>query len=76
MKALIKDTQIMQEPFIDWIDPIAFAVFDCYGYALCMDYTPCDDPQFEFFTREIDNPFKDRDEDPEKILIRLARQIL
>ena len=43
MKALIKisdPTDIIAEPFPDWLDPVAFSVFDCYAYAFCSEYDP------------------------------------
>ena len=83
MKALIKisdPTDIIAEPFPDWLDPVAFSVFDCYGYAFCEEYTPKPDesptePDFEFGTAEIPNPFKQSEDDPDTVLRHIARQI-
>lgn len=86
MKALIKikdSTDIIAEPFPAWLDPVAFSVFDCYGYALCEEFTPKPDEipaytaqDFEFGTAEIPNPFKQSEDDPDTVLRHIARQIL
>lgn len=80
MIALIKQDkhglEIIPEPIPEWIDPVAFAIFDCYGYSLCEEYTECDEPRFEFGTREIANPYRESDDDPETVIQRTARQIL
>ena len=65
-------------PIPEWIDPIAFSVFDCYGYSLCADYTaPMDEtvPQFEFSTKEIDNPYRQSEDDPATVILRTAVQL-
>ena len=79
MIALIKTTNttdIIAEPFPQWLDPVAFSVFDCYGYALCENYTPIEDgtPRFTFSTREITNPYKQNEDDPDTITQRIATQ--
>ena len=77
MIALIKTTDptdIICEPFPAWLDPIAFCIFDCYGYALC-DYTPPEEgitPTFEFSTKEIGNPYKQSEDDPDTVQLRTA----
>lgn len=82
MKALIKindPADVILEPFPDWLDPVAFSVFDCYGYAYCADLTPKPDEyteqDFEFGTAEIPNPFKQSEDDPDTVLRHIARQI-
>ena len=78
MIALIKTTDptdIIYEPFPAWLDPVAFAIFDCYGYALCNNYVPPEDetiPSFTFSEKEIVNPYKQSEDDPEKVMIRIA----
>lgn len=78
MIALIKTTDtsdIICEPFPKWLDPIAFCVFDCYSYAACANYEPPAEGEsrsFEFSTREIENPYKQSEEDPDKITMRIA----
>lgn len=79
MKALIKNDKhgldIIEEPFDDWIDQIAFSVFDCYGYALCENYEQIEEltaDDFDFSAREIENPYKQSDEDPETVTQRIA----
>ena len=65
-------------PIPEWVDAIAFSVFDCYGYSLCADYTTPEDetvPQFEFSTREIENPYRQSEDDPETVILRTAVQI-
>ena len=78
MIALIKITKegidIIQ-PIPEWIDPIAFSVFDCYGYALCENYEQIEEPtatDFDFSAREIENPYKQSEEDPETVTQRIA----
>lgn len=83
MKALIKikdPTDIIAEPFPKWLDPVAFSVFECYGYAYCAEYTPKPDESpteqvFEFGTAEIPNPFKQSEDDPDTVLQHIARQV-
>lgn len=84
MKALIKindPSDIIAEPFPAWLDPVAFSVFDCYGYALCEEFTPKPDESayaeqdFEFSTAEIPNPFKQSEDDPDTVLRHIARQV-
>ena len=65
-------------PIPEWVDAIAFSVFDCYGYSLCADYHAPEDetvPQFEFSTREIENPYRQNKDDPETVILRTAVQI-
>ena len=65
-------------PIPDWVDPLAFAIFDCYGYSLCADYTPpADDtiPAFGFSTKKIENPFRHNEDDPETVTLRIATQL-
>lgn len=65
-------------PIPEWVDAIAFAVFDCYGYSLCPEYDPPEDetiPEFEFSTKEIANPFKQSEDDPDFVTIRMAMQL-
>jgi len=75
-------TDIILEPFPAWLDPVAFSVFDCYGYAYCEDLTPKSDDSpfteqdFEFGTEEIPNPYKQSKDDPDTVLRHIARQIL
>ena len=80
MEALIKnDTRGRMDllcPIPEWADATAFSVFDCYGYSLCEEYTECDEPRFEFGTREIANPYRQSEKDPETVIQRTARQIL
>ena len=64
-------------PIPEWVDTIAFSVFDCYGYALCDNYVPSEDdtiPIFEFSTKEIENPYKINDDDPATVTQRIATQ--
>ena len=61
-------------PIPDWVDPIAFSVFDCYGYSLCENYEITEEPEFEFTTAEIVNPYKETEHDPEFVTQRLATQ--
>ena len=80
MIALIKTTDpndMIVEPFPEWVDPVAFAIFDCYGYAICSNYEPQDDtvPQFEFSTKEIANPYKHSEKDPNTVQLRIAVMI-
>jgi hypothetical protein len=66
-------------PIPEWVNAIAFSVFDCYGYALCADYTaPEDDivPQFEFSTKEIENPWRQGEDDPATVTQRIATQVV
>ena len=76
MITLVKsETDVITEPFPEWIDPIAFCVFECYGYAACVNYEPPAEGEsrsFEFSTREIENPFKKNEEDPDTVLMRIA----
>ena len=77
MIALIKTTgttDIISDPIPDWIDITAFSVFNCYGYALCEDYHPQGDNalRFTFSTREITNPYKQSEDDPDTITQRIA----
>ena len=78
MIALIKTTDpsdMIVEPFPAWLDPVAFAIFDCYGYALCNNYEPPQDdtvPTFEFSTKEIGNPYKQSEDDPDTVQLRIA----
>ena len=79
MIALVKNDKyglnIITEPFDDWIDPIAFSVFDCYGYALCENYEQIEEPtatDFDFSAREIENPYRQSDEDPDTVTQRIA----
>ena len=82
MKALIRikdSTDIITEPFPDWLDPVAFSVFDCYGYAACNDYV-APDPEaeparFTFEEKEIANPFRKDDDDPATVIRHFAHQI-
>ena len=65
-------------PIPEWVDAIAFSIYDCYGYALCADYTaPQDDtvPQFVFSTKEIENPYRQSEEDPATVILRTAVQL-
>ena len=65
-------------PIPEWVDAIAFSIFDCYGYSLCADYQAPEDetiPQFEFGTREIKNPYKQSEDDPETVILRTAVQL-
>ena len=65
-------------PIPEWVDAIAFSVFDCYGYSLCADYTAPEDetvPQFEFSTREIENPYRQSEDDPVTLILRTAVQL-
>ena len=81
MIALIKTTDptdMIIEPFPEWLDPVAYAIYDCYGYALCNNYEPPQDdtvPKFEFSTMEIVNPYRQEEDDPEKVMQRVATQI-
>lgn len=82
MIALIKNDKngldIISEPIPEWIDPVAFAIFDCYDYSLCADYRPPQDetePQFTFSTKVIKNPYKQNEDDPETIDMRIATQM-
>ena len=68
-------TEIMTD-IPEWADATAFSIFDCYGYSLCEEYTECDEPRFEFGTREIANPYRQSEDDPETVIQRIARQIL
>jgi hypothetical protein len=66
-------------PIPEWVDAIAFSVFDCYGYSLCAEYTePNEDtiPQFEFSTREIENPYRQSEDDPATVIQRIATQVV
>ena len=66
-------------PIPEWVDAIAFSIFDCYGYSLCADYnTPQDDtiPTFEFGTKEIENPYRQSEDDPETVTQRIATQVI
>lgn len=66
-------------PIPEWIDPIAFSIFDCYGYSLCADYqAPQDEtvPTFEFSTKEIENPYRQSEDDPETVTQRIATQVV
>lgn len=78
MIALIKTTDptdMILEPFPAWIDPIAFCIFDCYGYSYCENYTPKEELtiyDFEFYTVDIINPFKETEDDPDIVKQRLA----
>ena len=65
-------------PIPDWVDAIAFSVFDCYGYSLCADYVqPEEDmiPEFSFSTKEIANPYRQSEDDPETVTLRIATQL-
>lgn len=65
-------------PIPEWVDAIAFSIFDCYGYALCPEYTEPENetiPEFKFGTREIENPYRQNEDDPETVTIRTAVQI-
>ena len=65
-------------PIPEWVDAIAFSVFDCYGYSLCADYQAPEDetvPQFEFSTREIENPYRQSEDDPATVILRTAVQL-
>ena len=75
MKALIKQNEIIPESsWPEWLDPVAFAVFDCYGYYLCPDCPEDADPeQFEFKSVKIKNPYHESDDDPETVTLRTAR---
>ena len=78
MKALIKisdPTDIIAEPFPDWLDPVAFSVFDCYGYAFCEEYDAENGDVFTFEEKEIVNPFRENDDDPETVVRHFAHQI-
>ena len=81
MITLIKSTDttdIIHEPFPSWIDPLAFSIFDCYGYSLCENYNPGPEgyvPRFEFREREIPNPYRKDPEDPVTVKQRIAIQI-
>ena len=79
MKALIKSTDkgmtIITEPFPAWLDPVAFSVFDCYGYAYCAEYDAEGGDTFTFEKNEIPNPFKQSEDDPDTVLRHIARQI-
>lgn len=85
MIALIKNNKNGLDilcPIPEWVDPVAFSIFDCYGYSLCADYTPpAQDtkekiiPQFTFSTEVIKNPYRQSDDDPETVIQRTARQI-
>lgn len=83
MIALIKITKegidIIQ-PIPEWIDPIAFSVFDCYGYALCEDlWLDVDDVTEDvlyFNTREIPNPYRQSENDPETVTQRIVQVIV
>ena len=80
--ALIKitddGTTIIPQPYPQYVDELAYAIFDCYGYHLCMDYTSTEDdqhiPSFDLYEREIDNPYKQSEDDPDKVIIRMAAQ--
>lgn len=81
MIALIKQDknglEIISEPIPEWIDPVAFAIFDCYGYSLCADYRPPQDetkPQLTFSTKIIKNPYKENEDDPETVTLKIAAQ--
>lgn len=80
MIALIKNDKhgldVISEPIPEWIDPVAFAIFDCYGYSLCEEYTKCDDPKFEFSMKEITNPYRQSENDPENVMQRIATQVI
>ena len=78
MKALIKindPTDIIAEPFPAWLDPVAFSVFDCYGYAFCSEYDPEKESEIVFSEREIENPFRSSDEDPAVVTLHIAEQL-
>ena len=65
-------------PIPEWVDPIAFSIFDCYGYSYCANYNvPANDavPVFGFQTQEIPNPYKESGDDPETVTQRIAIQI-
>lgn len=65
-------------PIPEWVDAVAFSIFDCYGYSLCTDYQAPEDetvPQFEFNTREIENPYKQSEDDPATVILRTAVQL-
>ena len=78
MIALIKTTDttdIICEPFPQWLDPVAFAIFDCYGYAICSDYqVPAEGEtqNFTFGRRKVKNPYKQSEEDTDETFIRTA----
>ena len=75
---------IIPEPYPASVDEIAYSILDCYGYSLCenytepivifgQEYTP---PQFEFSTREIENPYRQSEDDPETVTQRIATQVV
>ena len=77
MIALIKEDKNgldIMYPIPDWVDPIAFSVFDCYGYSLCENYEVTEEPEFEFITVKIVNPYKESEDDPDYVTQRLATQ--
>ena len=79
MKALIKISDphdIIAEPFPDWLDPVAFSVFDCYGYAYCEEYDPENGDVFAFEEKETANPFRENEDDPETVIRHFAHQIM
>ena len=62
-------------PIPEWVDPVAFSIFDCYGYALCENYEQIEEPtadDFDFSAREIKNPYKQSEEDPDTVTQRIA----
>jgi hypothetical protein len=80
MIALIKNDKNELDilcPIPEWVDPMAFSIFDCYGYSYCANYNvPVNDavPVFEFRTQTIANPYKESEEDPETVTQRIATQ--
>ena len=79
MIALVKNNKNGYDiiyPIPDWIDVLAFTIFDCYGYSLCTNYHTVEGkkPEFYFDTREINNPYKEHEDDPETVLQRIAVQ--
>lgn len=61
-------------PIPEWVDPVAFSVFDCYGYSLCENFVPFEDEtlmKFEFSTREIPNPYGEG-----TVIQRIATQVI